>query len=194
MKVNLNLSTAPLENHRRFVTGAGLLGLAALIALALLASKSYSTWSANRTVRADNSHIADQIQALEQQQQQYAQYFDTPEAKQVLDRSAFLNSLIEARTFPWPKIFEDLEQILPGGVRVVTIAPRLQGGRALVKLTVAATDDDSVVEFLRALEASKVFSDVHVEEEKYVEEHEGRGAGASSDRITVTLEASYSTS
>jgi len=193
MRVNLNLSTSPLENNRRFVTTASLIGLAAIIALVILATKSYSTWSANRALRAENSRIEAEIRGLEAQQQQYAAYFETPEAKQVLDRSSFLNSLIEARTFPWPKIFEDLEQILPGGVRIVQIAPRLQGGHALVKLTVAAQDDDSVVEFLKALESSKAFSDIHVQEEKYADAVEGHQSVPSADRITVTLEASYST-
>jgi len=194
MKINLNLSTRPLENHRRFVAGAGLLGLVGLVALLVLSQKVYSTWSANRAVRADIARIQREINQSEARQQQFARYFDTPEATQVLDRSAFLNSLIEERSFPWPKIFDDLEQTLPGGVRIVNIAPRLQGGRAQVKLTIAAMDDDSKVKFIRALEASKVFSDVHVRDEKYLEQTQGRGGVTiSDDKITVTIDATYST-
>jgi Tfp pilus assembly protein PilN len=193
MRINLNLSTAPLENHRRFVAGAGVLGFIGLVALLILSQRVYSTWSANRAVRADISRIERQISQDEVRQRQFGVYFDTPEAKQVLDRSSFLNSLIEARSFPWPKIFEDLEQTLPSGVRIVNIAPRLEGGRAQVKLTIAAMDDESKVKFIRALEASKVFSDVHVRDEKYVEPTLGHAGGESMDRMTVTIEATYST-
>ncbi len=193
MRINLNLSTTPLENNRRFVAGAALLGFIGVVALLMLSQKVYSTWSANRAVRADISRIEREISQAELRQQQFGQYFDTPDAKQVLDRSSFLNSLIESRSFPWPKIFEDLEQTLPSGVRIVNISPRLEGGRALVKLTIAATDDESKVKFIRALENSKVFSDVHVRDEKYVEPTQGQQGLSSQDRITVTIDASYST-
>jgi Tfp pilus assembly protein PilN len=192
MRINLNLSTTPLENHRRFVTTAGVIGLAAIIALGVLAEKSYSTWRANRAVRADITRIQTDIRGLEIQQKLLTENFETPEAKQVLDRSAFLNSLIEERTFPWPKVFEDLEHTLPGGVRIVTISPRLEGGRAQVKLTFAATDDVAKVKFIRALEASKAFSEIHIEDEKYSDAKQGQSADTS-DRIIVTLQAWYST-
>jgi len=191
MRINLNLSTTPLENNRRFVTAAGAIALAGIIALVFFSMKDYTTWRADRNVRADIGRIENEIRALEERQRQLAQYFDTSETRQVLDRSAFLNSLIEERTFPWPKIFEDLEQTLPGGVRIVSISPRLEGGRALVKLTFAATDSDSTVKFLRALEASKQFSDIHVQDEKYAEPSQGQAA--TQDPITVTLDAWYST-
>jgi hypothetical protein len=169
------------------------LGFIAFVALLILSQKVYSTWSANRAVRADISRIETQIGHDEVRQRQFGQYFDTPEAKQVLDRSSFLNSLIEARSFPWPKLFEDLGQALPSGVRIVNIAPRLEGGRAQVKLTIAAMDDESKVKFIRALEASNVFSDVHVRDEKYVEPASNRSGAESMDRMTVTIEATYST-
>ena len=64
-----------------------------------------------------------------------------PAAKQVIDRSAFLNSLIDERSFPWTKIFMDLEKTLPPGVRVVSISPRLVNGRAEVALEVGVASD-----------------------------------------------------
>ena len=69
--------------------------------------------------------------------------FKSPAAQQVLDRAAFLNSLIDERSFPWTKIFMDLEQTLPPGVRVVSISPRLVNGRAEVQLKVGAATDES---------------------------------------------------
>lgn len=191
MKLNLNLATAPLENNRRFIAGAGLAGLVALIALIILAHQSYTTWRANSAIRADISRIEKEIQIEAERQGDLARYFELPEAKTVLDRSNFLNSLIAARTFPWPKIFEDLEKTLPPGVRVINIAPRLEGGRAAIKITVGAMDDDAKVEFLQKIEASKAFSNIRVIDEKYSDKQADRGA--SNDHIVVALEATYST-
>ncbi len=78
-------------------------------------------------------------------------YFRSPEAQQILDRAAFLNSLISERSFPWTKIFMDLENTLPAGVRVVNIAPTLKNGKAVVQITVGAANDESKIKFLEAV-------------------------------------------
>ena len=83
----------------------------------------------------------------------------------MLDRASFLNSLIDERSFPWTKVFVDLGETLPAGVRVVSISPRLENGRALVKLTVSALSDDSKVKFLQTLERSKDFAEIQVQNE-----------------------------
>lgn len=190
MKFNLNLSTKPLENNRRFLAGTIAAGAVGVILLLVLSIATYRSWRSNRDLRGDMGRIEDQISTLTAQQRALGAYFDTATAKQVLDRSTFLNSLIAERTFPWPKVFEDLERTLPTGVRIVTIAPKLSGGRAQIKLTVAAMDDASKVKFLRNLEASEVFSDVHVNDEKYNEPGNGQ---KTNDRVLVSLDASYST-
>jgi hypothetical protein len=191
MKLNLNLATSPLENNRRFIAGAGIAGAVGLIALIILAHQSYSTWRANSAIRADISRIEKQIQTEADQQANLARFFELPEVKTTLDRSNFLNSLIAARTFPWPQIFEDLEKTLPPGVRVINIAPRLEGGRAAIKITVGAMDDDAKVEFLQKIEGSKAFSNIRVIDEKYSDKQADRSAN--NDHIVVALEAWYST-
>ena len=48
---------------------------------------------------------------------------------------------------------------------MVSISPRLDHGRALVKLTVSALSDDSKVKFLQTLERSKDFGEIQVQSE-----------------------------
>jgi len=82
----------------------------------------------------------------------------------VIDRSVFLNSLIDERSFPWTKIFMDLEKTLPPGVRIVSISPHLVNGRAEVGLQVGVMSDESEIQFLEAIEKSPVFSRVEVDQ------------------------------
>jgi len=187
MKLNLNLATAPLENRRRFITAAALIGFAGLVAFIILGQQTYTTWRANRDLRTDISRLNDSIRTSEQRQQELSAYFNSPEAKQALERSDFLNSLIQGRTFPWPRIFDDLERCIPGGVRVVSISPKLEGGRANVKLAVGAADDAAKVKFLRALEDSKAFTQVEVDAERHSDPSSGQ------DRIVLELNVWYST-
>lgn len=188
MKLQLNLATVPQANNRPFLAASALGGTAALIALLLLAHAAYASWRNQRQLRSETSALQSQIRASEIQQQHLAVYFRGPQAKRVLDRSEFLNSLIDERSFPWTRIFADLEQTLPPGVRVVSISPRLEKNRAEVTMQVGAQSGESEVKFLKAMETSRVFSGLVVKE---VTPPAGNAPGASND-ILINLTVWYS--
>jgi Tfp pilus assembly protein PilN len=162
MKIRLNLATSPLENHRRFALGAALVGTVALVVLVLLSWHVYSARRAERALRAEIARLEKQTEQLRRQRRELEDYFNRAEIRKMRDRSGYLNGLIEQRSFPWTKIFAELEHILPDGVRVVSISPKMSEGRIEVKLVVGATGDESKLKFLRALEASKEFSGIQL--------------------------------
>src|SRR6202142_2922293 len=188
MKLQLNLSTTPLENKRPFAAAATVLGAVGLLTFLLLAHAAYTSWRANRQLRSEISHWQSEIRANRQKQAELDAYFQTPQAREVLDRAAFLNSLIGQRSFPWTKIFMDLERTLPAGVRVVNIAPTLRNGKAVVQITVGAATDESKIKFLEELEKSPAFSNVQVQEERHSEQQT-----AAADQIVLQLTAWYQT-
>ncbi|HEV3252933.1 MAG TPA: hypothetical protein VG033_00895 [Candidatus Acidoferrales bacterium] len=187
MKLRLNLATAPLENNRRFLVGYGLAGGLAFVLLLILSVQTYRTWRASHDLRTDVARSEDQIHNFTRAQADLEAYFKLPATRQVLDRAAFLNSLIEQRSFPWTKIFSDLEEILPPGVRVISIAPRMQGGKVEVKLLIGASSDDGILKFLKALEGSRVFSGMQVKQGTHPSQV------SASDRVLVELVAWYQT-
>ena len=144
-------------------------------------------------MRQNISNLQSNIQASERDQNSLAAYFNTPGAKQVLDRADFLNAMIEQRSFPWTKLFMDLEQTLPPGVHVVDIAPERHGDRISVKLTMGAINDDSKVKFLEALEKSKQFSGIEVTTEKHVENSTPNSSGLRAGSVMLELVAWYET-
>lgn len=186
MKVRLNVATQPLESHRRFVAGAAVLAVLGLAALVLLSTSVYRTWRQNRGERATISQYQDQLVSMRVERQQLAAFFNSSKTKTVMDRSAFLNSLIDQRSFPWTKIFTDLEKVLPAGVRVVSIEPKMQNGQVDVKLVVGAMNDKSKIRFLDALQSSPAFSGIRVNAETRATGDEG------SDHVDVDLNAVYS--
>ncbi len=186
MKLRLNLSSSALDNKRPFLAAAGVLGTIGLLTFLLLGQAAYSSWRANRDLRTDIAKWESEIHANQQKQAALQTYFQTPEAKEVLDRAAFLNSLIGERSFPWIKIFMDLEPTLPAGVRVVNISPKLVGGRALVDLTIGAGTDEQKIKFLEALEKSKAFSDIQLKDDR-------RSDQPGADKIELSLSAWYAT-
>lgn len=189
MKTRFNLATAPLENNRRFIAGAGALGLLALAALVFLSVHTYRTWRADRAIREDIARLTAQIGADQQEQDALRAEFRTKANMDTLARSTYLNGLIAQRVFPWTKMFADLEHVLPPGVRVISISPqRDKEGNVNLELSVGAQDDGSILKFLQSLEASPAFSNIQVSSEPRPAQTAGPG---SSDKVLLALQLRY---
>lgn len=185
MKIKLNLASFPLELHRRFVVGASILGAVAAIVLVFLGTHVYAVRHAEEDFRNQMDAIQADMAKLRGENAALEQFFARPENAKLHDRAAFLNSLIDERSFDWTRMFTDLERILPPGVRVVSISPKLQKGQVEVKLVVGATGDESKLKFLRAIEQSGSFSRVQVLGERPPSKAEG------GERIQIELTAWY---
>ena len=187
MKARLNLATAPLEGNRRFAVSATAVAVVGLGALFVLGSRAYQVWRADTNFRAEQAQIDADMARLRAERQELEQFFNRPDTVQRRDLSAFLNSLIAQRAFPWTRIFMDFESNLPAGVRIVSIEPRLVDNYVQLRLTVGATNDVSKLAFLRRLEESAAFSHIQVEGERRSDSTTG---GAR--EIVMLLHARYS--
>lgn len=190
MRTRFNLATSPIENNRRFIAGSAVLGIVALAALALLSLHVVRARRANQTMRNDIDRLQSRIRVLESQQAALRGAFQSPQAIEAMKRSEFLNGLIEQRTFPWIKMFADLGQVLPPGVRVISIAPRMdQNGKVRVTLAIGAVNSDQENKFLQLMDSSPAFSDVVVTRES----RPAQQSNGNSDRVMLNLEVRYST-
>ena len=186
MKVRLNLSTSPLESNRCFALGATVIGAIAILAMLVLSYRTFSVWRSDKTLRARQDTLELQITKLQQQRQGLSEFFEYSQTVQRRQRAAYLNSLIQQRAFPWIKIFMDLEHILPEGVRVVSIEPKLTNDTVQLTFLVGAISDESKLKFLKALEGSPEFSHIALlNESRPVKPEE-------TDHVILSLQAQYS--
>lgn len=190
MKTHFNLASSPLENNRRFIAGAATLGIIAVAALLFLSVHALRARRTNGAIRADISRLEDQIRASQREQERLRVALKDPKTVEVMNRAQFLNNLIEQRTFPWTKMFADLEQILPPGVRVVSISPQMdKTGRVKVTLVVSAVNDEQKVKFVRSMVSSPAFSNVRPTQESHPEKVATGNGGV----VLLSLEAQYAT-
>jgi len=185
MRVRLNLATKPLVTHRKFVAGSSVLGFMAAVVFLSLGWHVYLARKANAEMRAKSARILQQVAELEQQRVALERFFALDENAKLHDRAAFINSLIDARSFNWTLMFMDLEKVLPSGVRVVSIEPKQEKGHIEVKLIIGAASDDAKLKLIKALEDSKTFTHI----ELITEQHPT--SGTSGDQIVVELKAEY---
>jgi type IV pilus assembly protein PilN len=190
MKVRLNLATRRLETHRRFLAGAGLTAIFAGFAFLGLGWHVYSARKVDAEQRARSAKTRQEMAKLEAQRRELERYFNQKGIANLHDRAAFINTILDARSFNWTLMFMDLERVLPAGVRVLSIEPKQAGGRVEVKLTVGALNDEAELKFERALEESKEFTDV-----RFQNVHSANLAGnLSGEQRVVQLTAVYSRS
>ena len=162
MRARLNLATKPMVTHRRFLTGAGIIASIAGIVFLALGLHVYKARQAAAEFRQKEQQIRNQTAALEVQRDALQKYFALPENAKVHDRAVFINGIIDARSFNWTQMFMDLEKVLPGGVHVMSIEPKQEKGRVVVKLKVGAASEEAKLKFLRSFESSKEFTRIEV--------------------------------
>ncbi|MGB6546339.1 MAG: hypothetical protein WA871_15665 [Candidatus Acidiferrales bacterium] len=187
MRARLNLATNPLIGNRRFNLGASIIGSLGVIVMLVLAWHAYAARRGDTEFRARQAALLTQISELQTHRDELATYFNRPDSVKDRELAGYLNSLIAQRSFPWTKVFMDLERTLPAGVHVVTIQPSLVGGQIQLSLTVAAVSDEAKLQFLKALESSPEFSRLQVLSESRPTNPVGM------DQVELRLTAWYST-
>ena len=162
MRFPVNLATKPMETHRLFFTVCG--SLIALLALPFpwLVWHVHSVRKLDAAYQMQSEISANEINLLVTQREELDRFFSQPDNAKLHDRAGFINSIIDAQSLNWTRMFLGLERVLPGGVRVLNIEPKLENGQAAVRLTVGAMTEDAKREFLSSLERSGEFSKVEL--------------------------------
>jgi len=192
MKVRLNLATKALETHRRFLVGSSLVAFFTVAAFLGLGWYVYSARGAQAELRARTEKTNLEMAKLELQRKDLERYFGQKDIAELHDRAAFINTILDARAFNWTLMFMDLERILPGGVRVISIEPKQVSGRVELKLTVGTVNDEAELKFEHALEESKAFTDVRIQHVGTPNSSGNQGGNQNTDQKIVQLTTVYS--
>ncbi len=140
--------------------------------------------SSERRVEVGRLHA--DIADLRAERLELEKFFADPSTRLVTEQAAFLNQIIDQRSFPWTQFFLDFEHLLPGGVRVISLAPSLSAGQVRVKMRVGALNDKSKLDFLKAIEEAKEFSGLEL-----VAETRPAKSADNNDVVELDLEADY---
>jgi len=76
-----------------------------------------------------------------------------------------IKDLVDRRAFSWTQLFAQLEAVLPDGVHLMSIAPRVRKGEVLIDVAAVVRTPEDAREFVRRLEGRQEFDDVYLLEE-----------------------------
>jgi Tfp pilus assembly protein PilN len=158
MRLNINLATHPYEDAREFWARWGL-GVAVLAAFTLfLLGLTMNDWNKAGRDRREIARLQQQIAERDQERAQAQAYLDLAANRSTRDQSQFLNGLIQRKSFSWTRVFEDLEQVMPPNLHVVSLRPEMNDqGQMELEMKIACDTRGAAVELVHRMEGSKHF-------------------------------------
>jgi type IV pilus assembly protein PilN len=187
MRVNINLASHPYEDVRQFWTRWGIaVGVLSIITLVLLYSALIGIFSA----RKDRDLIRqrqEQIAARDQEKARAEAELNLPQNRSTRDRSNFLNDAFQRKAFSWTGVFEDLEQVMPPRLHVVSIQPETADDNQLqLRLKVAGESRDRAEQLVKKMEGSRRFHETHI-----VSEETQQASNGNMDNVIFDITTTY---
>lgn len=166
MRLDINLATQPYQDARRFwFQWGGAMAALGLLTIALL-YLTFVAWLGARKDRILIGEYEQQIAARDKERADAQALMNLPQNATTRDRSQFLNDLFYRKAFSWTRVFENLEDVMPPRVHVVSIHPELANNNELaIKLVVAGDSRERALELVRKMEASKHFRETEIQQE-----------------------------
>ena len=99
------------------------------------------------------------------------------------DQSQFLNGLIRRKAFSWTRVFEDLEQVMPANLHVVSLRPEFNEQNAMqLDMRVTGDNRSAAVELVHRMESSRHFQGAQLLSE---------GAASETGGVMATVVSTY---
>ncbi|MGA7633372.1 MAG: PilN domain-containing protein [Terriglobales bacterium] len=181
MRLDINLATRPYEDARQFWLRWGL-GVGALAALTLfLLLWTVNEWRHAGRDRQEIARLDAQIKERDDERAQAQAFLDQAANRSTRDQSQFLNGLIQRKAFSWTRVFEDLEQVMPSNLHVVSLRPELNDqGQVELNMKVVGDTREAAVELVHRMEGSK-----HFQSAQLVQENQEAQAGVGATVVSI---------
>jgi hypothetical protein len=165
LRVPLNLATEPFRRDRPLLAGAAAIGILLSIALVIQVVIIVSEHRQAADIRIAIDKENAQLRSISAQQTKLNATLRKPENAEVLERSLFLNTLIDRKAISWTKIFADLEKVMPYNVRLVSVRlPQVDSNnQVLLDMVVGAKDVQPILDLLKHLEGAPQFGPYSVQ-------------------------------
>ena len=159
MRERLNLASRPFRNETLpamgfAVAGVVLLGLTvehALLIERLLPARTSALHQEVAALEAEATRLRSEAAGLRAPR---------PEPSAVTEW-ALLKNLVDRRAFRWTELFSRLEEVLPEGVRLVSITPEVKEGQVRLDVDAVVRSAEDGLELVQILQGRDEFADVY---------------------------------
>jgi Tfp pilus assembly protein PilN len=154
----LNLASNPFRNRVFPWTITALIAVISIVALMFIAQKTFQANAQRLNAERDAVALRQETDALGRRFQEIDVAL-TPEQKKELK---FAHALVDRKRFPWSQLFNDLESVLPGKIKVTRIMVKeveVQDDRPVadLQLVVASKNPATVTDMIQEMQAQGMF-------------------------------------
>jgi len=165
-----NLATRPFYDERRVAWLIGAAAVAVLLFTAFNVSEYLRLSGRQGGLSADIARNEAAALALSTRAAEARRRIDAKSLERTSAQAAEANGIIDARTFSWTALFDDIEATLPPTVMLTSITPRIGPEGAEVKLTVLGRTVEAIDTFIERLEATRRFEHVQPSSESVTDD------------------------
>ena len=159
MLIPINLASQPFRKDRPLLAAgfatAGILTALLIFLIVLIANQRNQLKGERKEIAALDA----KLQQISKDQAQIDTQLRRPDNEAVFERNVLLNMLIDRKSISWTRIFADLERVLPGNVRLISVRlPQITNqNQVLLDMVVGAQEQTPILDLLRRFESSPVF-------------------------------------
>ncbi|HWY67059.1 MAG TPA: PilN domain-containing protein [Terriglobales bacterium] len=189
MRIAINLASRPYQDERAFYRNWGSALAMAIVVTALMVFVSVRHYVNTQREWAQVRETEAKLAELKSEEAQARQILAQPENRGTRDRSNFLNAAIIRKSFSWTRLMEDMEKVMPSGLRVAAITPGVDRNHFVLKLQVQGERREAAVELLRNMEKSSHFRSPQLSTETHTPESKNGEGAVKSNIFTAYLPA-----
>lgn len=161
MKIAINLASQPFRRDRAMIVASTLVSLLLVGSLGVLIHLAIQDNRQLGDVKHEVGVLKQQIQSVTVEQDKLNAVVRKPENETVLERSVFINALLQRKGISWNQIFNDLEKTIPYNVKLTQIRPTIdEQGHVVLDMTVASANAIDSIGMLRAFTENPLFGNV----------------------------------
>jgi type IV pilus assembly protein PilN len=155
----INLASEPFRTDRALTAVSYVLAGLLSVLLVFLITMILNQREQMAGEREELAKLEAQLSKLNSERVKTDATLRKPENAVVFERNVLLNALIARKGISWTRIFSDLEQVMPGNVRLIAVRlPQINiQNRVLLDMTVGAQEQAPILDLLKRLESSPVF-------------------------------------
>ena len=163
MKIPINLASQPFRRDRAMIVASSAVSVLLVFTLTVLLNLARQDTKQLGDVRHEVASLKQQIQTFAAQQARLDAVVHKPENETVLERSVFINTLLERKGISWNQILTDLEKTIPYNVKLQRIRPTVDDqGHVVLDMIMASEGAGPAIGALKAFNANPLFGNVEL--------------------------------
>jgi len=166
-RLNINLASERFRTDRAILVASAIVSVALVVLLGFLSAAIHRQRDAARESRAHIAVLQQRLRGVQAEEAKLRGELRQPANESILDRSQFINTLLQRKGISWTRMFGDLQEVMPPTVCLVSVRPFATGdNRIQLDMVVGSKAPAAVIDLLKRLEDSPLFGGTSVQGEQ----------------------------